>query len=109
MAISNVSICGIFCNECKECKIRCSGCNIIKGNVFWAEYTDKKTCLIHECCIEKKGFKHCGECEELPCRLYFDTMEPNATLEKHEEDIFERVEQLKKMKHCPALINNTTE
>ena len=54
--------CGTVCNTCqfKE-KFNCGGCDKQNGKIFWGE------CDIFKCAFAK-GFKHCGECKELPCK-----------------------------------------
>ena len=54
--------CGTNCNTCqfKE-KFNCDGCNKQEGKIFWGE------CDIYKCATAK-GYKHCSECKELPCK-----------------------------------------
>ena len=53
--------CGTDCSGChfKE-KFNCKGCTRQEGTIFWGE------CDIYKCAIAK-GYKHCGECKDLPC------------------------------------------
>ncbi|MBE6930610.1 MAG: DUF3795 domain-containing protein [Ruminococcaceae bacterium] len=54
--------CGTDCMTCRfREKSGCSGCSRQNGKIFWGE------CDIFRCAAQK-GFKHCGECSELPCR-----------------------------------------
>lgn len=59
------SRCGIACFECEylEQKVCEGGCLAIK-KPFWAQ----ENCPVKTCC-EKKGYMHCGECENFPCDL----------------------------------------
>lgn len=54
--------CGTDCNTCqfKE-KFHCGGCEKMHGKIFWGE------CDIYKCAANK-GFHHCGDCQELPCK-----------------------------------------
>jgi len=57
-----VSYCGLLCNTCSFAKSHnCSGCHSTKGNPFYGE------CHIAACAI-KKGYVHCGQCPEMPCK-----------------------------------------
>ena len=39
-----ISCCGVICSECEYYPIDCKSCPIIKGQVFWLEYTGEKIC-----------------------------------------------------------------
>ena len=54
--------CGTDCATCsfKE-KTNCKGCLEMDGILFWGE------CDIYKCAANK-GFHHCGDCQELPCK-----------------------------------------
>lgn len=57
-----IAYCGAYCEVCEwKDKIGCKGCKANQGNMFWGE------CDKAKCCIEK-GFNHCGECSNLPCK-----------------------------------------
>ncbi|MEL7656083.1 MAG: DUF3795 domain-containing protein, partial [Bacillota bacterium] len=90
-----VSPCGVDCSGCKSYPETCLGCREIEGKVFWAAYIGADTCPMYHCCANERQLKHCGECEELPCHIYFDTQDPEMTKEEHEEGIRQRVEILK--------------
>ena len=57
--------CGIFCGLCtkyqSKAPSRCLGCRIGEQHSW---------CSIYNCCIMKKGFTTCIECEEYPCERY---------------------------------------
>lgn len=65
--------CGTDCNTCqfKE-KFNCVGCDKQDGKIFWGE------CDIYKCATAK-GFKHCGECKELPCKDLTEFIENGHT------------------------------
>ena len=55
------SYCGLLCDTCPYIESHgCKGCLSLKGKQFWGD------CSVALCCIEK-GYKHCGECPEVPC------------------------------------------
>lgn len=89
------SICGVHCDECKDFNKTCPGCNEIEGKVYWTSYVGAGTCPMYDCCVNKKTFKHCGKCGELPCKLYYETQDPTVSAEKHEKGIQDRVKILR--------------
>jgi hypothetical protein len=38
-----------------------------------------KTCPLFNCSVNKKGFKSCGDCEELLCKLFREMKDPNSS------------------------------
>jgi hypothetical protein len=48
--------------------------------------------------VNKKGFKTCAECSELPCQIYYDWKDPSMTDEAHIQSIKDRVLLLKENK-----------
>lgn len=93
-----ISLCGVQCGGCAEYGKTCEGCAAISGKVFWAGYLGLEICPIYNCCVNEKGFEHCGECGELPCPMYFDTKDPSVSDEEHKLGIQRRVAALKKDK-----------
>lgn len=57
-----VSCCGLDCLECEAYGKTCQGCDKTRGKPFWLEDTDDETCRIYRCCVERKSYRHCGEC-----------------------------------------------
>lgn len=57
--------CGIFCGLCtkyqSKAPSRCLGCRIGEQHSW---------CSIYRCCVMKKGYTTCMECEEYPCERY---------------------------------------
>lgn len=57
--------CGIFCGLCakyqSKAPSRCIGCRLGEQHSW---------CSIYRCCVMKKGFTTCIECEEYPCERY---------------------------------------
>jgi hypothetical protein len=91
-----LSACGLICDNCEFLNKTCTGCHNVKGSTFWAkEMMPSKTCPMYDCPVNKKGFKDCGGCNELPCKLFLDMKDPNTTEEEHHKSIGERVARLR--------------
>lgn len=86
--------CGAICDECPSFNTECAGCGPICGRVFWAKYIDKEICPVYQCCDDKK-IKNCGECSELPCKMWFELKDPEMTDAQHKVSIDKRVERLR--------------
>ena len=63
--IALAGCCGIFCGLCakyqSKAPSRCIGCRLGEQHSW---------CNIYRCCVMKKGFNTCMECEEYPCERY---------------------------------------
>ena len=101
----DISVCGIDCaTACAECNSiheelknnPCKGCNAMEGKIFWTKFVNLDTCPIYSC-VKEKQLKHCGQCQQLPCNIYFDMKDPSMSDEKHQQSIKDRVEILKKL------------
>ncbi len=91
-----LSVCGIDCSKCQYFNVSCNGCNAVEGSPFWAkEYFPNKICSLYECAVIKNRFKSCGDCNELPCKMYIELKDPNMSEEDHKKSITERVLRLK--------------
>ena len=91
-----LSACGLICNECEYFGNKCDGCIAVNGSTFWAkEMMPSKVCPMYDCSVNKKGFKNCGSCSELPCSIFLGMKDPNSTDEEHRKSISERVLRLK--------------
>ena len=89
-----LSPCGINCEECPV-KNECEGCNACGGKPFYLKDFGVDVCPMFDCAVNKKGYKTCGECPELPCQIFYDWKDPSMTEEAHLQSIKERVELLK--------------
>ena len=89
-----MSCCGVVCGECEYYPEGCGGCDKIKGQVFWLEYTKGTVCEIYDCCMNKKRYHNCGECEELPCGFY-DLQDPTKTEEENEKGLRQQLINLR--------------
>lgn len=54
------------------------------------------TCPIYDCVRNNKCMQNCGECGEVPCKIWFDTRDPKFSDEEFNENIAMRVQALKK-------------
>ena len=60
------SRCGIMCSQCEyRERMNCEGCTKI-DRPFWGD-----SCAVKSCC-EGRGYEHCGQCPEFPCKLLTD-------------------------------------
>jgi len=89
-----ISVCGTDCSACYCFGKMCNGCNSCKGKVFHAP--EGKVCPIYDCVINNKCMHNCGECGEIPCKIWFDTRDPKFSDEEFNENIAMRVQTLKK-------------
>jgi hypothetical protein len=100
--MKDISVCGINCAAaCADCNKHeelksnpCKGCNAIEGKIFWTKYLNLEVCPIYTC-VKEKQLKHCGECAQMPCKIYSDMKDPNMSEEQHRQSIKDRVEALK--------------
>ena len=92
-----LTACGCNCSECEYFKnAECSGCSKIQGKVWWANHVNADICPIYDCVKNKKKFGNCGVCSEIPCTLWRDLQDPRHTDAQHEDNIRNRVGNLKK-------------
>lgn len=89
-----ISVCGTDCSACYCFGKMCNGCNLCEGKVFHAP--EGKACPIYDCVINNKCMHNCGECGEIPCKIWFDTRDTKFSDEEFNENIAMRVQTLKK-------------
>ncbi len=96
-----IAYCGAYCGDCEwRQKIGCKGCKANAGKMFWGE-CDKATCCI------SKGYSHCGECDELPCKTLTELF-----CDPEHGDNGERLENLKNWKkgnYCYKKLQNSAQ
>jgi hypothetical protein len=92
--IEYLSVCGVDCGTCSFLNNGCGSCKGIEGKTFWAIEHFGGICPIYDCSVNKFKFSFCGECSELPCKLYFDIKDPNLSEEQHLQSINKRVNNL---------------
>jgi hypothetical protein len=91
-----LSVCGLKCNECEFFNKTCSGCVAVKGSTFWAqEMMPNKVCPLFDCAVNKKGYKDCGDCADLPCIMFREMKDPKTSDEEHQKMLLERVKLLR--------------
>ena len=91
-----LSACGLNCGECQFYPKECAGCNAVKGKPFWtAEATLTSICPLFDCAINQKGFGNCGDCMELPCKIFMDLKDPSISDAEHQKSIQLRINNLR--------------
>lgn len=59
--------CGLYCGVCVDyldykschgCQCSCESCDRTEHH---------SNCDIYKCCVDKKGFESCGDCDDFPC------------------------------------------
>jgi len=93
-----LSVCGLLYDQCEYFNSSCTGCQAVQGSTFWAqEAFSDKICPLYQCSVMDKGYSHCGQCPELPCKNYTDLRDPNISEEEYNQSIKERVSRLRQM------------
>lgn len=93
-----IEVCGIDCKDCSAFVDKsCAGCRSIQGKVSWASYLNLETCPIYNCCVNEKKLEHCGQCDQLPCNIHYDTRDPSYSIEEHKKDVERRAQLLKSL------------
>jgi hypothetical protein len=66
------------------------------GKPFWTtEATENGICPLYDCSINKKMFNNCGECSDLPCKIFIDLKDPSISDSEHQKSIKQRVTNLR--------------
>ena len=87
----NISVCGMDCSVCYCFGKMCNGCNSCEGKVFHAP--EGKACPIYDCVRNSKCMQNCGECSDVPCKIWFDTRDPKFSDEEFSENVTMRVQR----------------
>lgn len=87
--------CGTNCETCYDYKVNCPGCRKSEGKAYWTSYTGLDVCPIYRCCIGDRGHVSCGECSNLPCRLFYENRDPAVSPETHAADVLLRAGRLR--------------
>lgn len=96
ITIMNISACGLVCDKCEFYEKMCNGCMVSAGKPFWTTHDDNPDiCPLFNCSVNDRGYKNCGSCNELPCKMFLSLKDPNATEEQHHESMKKRIELLK--------------
>jgi hypothetical protein len=67
----------------------------LEGRVEWAPFYGKERCPIYECVLAK-GITSCGDCGLAPCKVWYDTRNPDASDEEFKADLDNRLANLMK-------------
>ncbi|MGL5259727.1 MAG: helix-turn-helix domain-containing protein [Lachnospiraceae bacterium] len=89
----DISVCGTDCSSCYCFGKMCNGCNSCEGKLFHAP--EEKACPIYDCVNNNKCMKSCGECNEVPCKIWLDTREPKFSDEEFNENVAMRINALR--------------
>jgi len=93
-----ISICGVYCQEeCTAYPDECMGCNQIEGKVSWAKFYGKIVCPIYKC-VQKNEYETCLACVKLPCKIWYETRNPELSDEEFKKEIAWRKDNLRKSK-----------
>ncbi len=93
-----ISACGLICDDCQFFQKECTGCFMMNGKPFWtAQATVRGICPLYDCSINQKGYRNCGECNELPCKMFTDLKDPNISDTEHQDSIQSRIKNLRRL------------
>ncbi|MEI6123868.1 MAG: DUF3795 domain-containing protein [Bacteroidota bacterium] len=92
-----ISACGLVCTECEFfLNQQCHGCYAVKGATFWAkEMMPTQVCPLFDCSVNSRGYRSCGNCEELPCATFLQMKDPSISDEEHTKQLAVRQQRLK--------------
>ena len=93
----NLSPCGINCDKCPLRETCGNGCQQHCGKPFYIEKFGVECCPIYSCSVTKNGYKNCGECDKLPCQIFYDWKDPSMTDEEHRQAINENATLLREL------------
>ncbi|MDE6312935.1 MAG: hypothetical protein K2M46_04845 [Lachnospiraceae bacterium] len=88
-----ISVCGMDCSSCYCFGEMCNGCNLCEGKVFHAP--EGKACPIYDCARNSRCMQTCGECGQVPCKIWFDTRDPKFSDEEFNQNVTMRVQALR--------------
>lgn len=91
-----IARCGLDCRECYAYPEQCPGCEAVVGKPFWTEEVGGETCFIYKCCADK-AHAHCGRCDELPCKAWYELKDPSLSDEEHLRMIEQRANVLRRL------------
>ncbi len=91
--IIGLSCCGTDCSECSCYGDMCQGCNESCGKVF--HVPEGKSCPIYACSVQKSKRANCAGCDQLPCKIWMATRDPQMSDEQFAANTQERIDNLK--------------
>jgi hypothetical protein len=87
-------VCGASCERCPHLYVECkTDCENLQGKVYWAKFIGADVCPVYQC-VKDHGYTNCGDCEKLPCEIWFTLKDPSMTNEEHQQSIADRVKLL---------------
>ena len=86
--------CGRDCESCDYTE-SCDGCYAMEGRPFYIADFGMDICPVYDCSVNKRGYKSCAECPDLPCQIIHVWKDPSVTDEAHINSINDRVAILK--------------
>jgi len=89
-------VCGLYCGACELLSMKCRGCGYEQGKPFWTDMLPTKICPLYECCQNQKGWEHCGQCDDFPCKTFLELRDPSLTEEEFKESLEMRKKELKR-------------
>lgn len=89
-----ISACGRYCDKCDVYNISCFGCYHTRKEKLM-DYEDNM-CPIYKCVMDKYDERICSRCSELPCKHFYECINPKLTDEENKQDIENRVALLKR-------------
>jgi hypothetical protein len=89
-------VCGIYCGGCRFLGQQCKGCGYVEGKPFWAAQVPGGVCPFHDCCRNQRKLEHCGQCADLPCKLFNDVRDPSQSEEEFQKSLEERLAALRR-------------
>ncbi|MDL2233149.1 DUF3795 domain-containing protein [Ruminococcaceae bacterium OttesenSCG-928-L11] len=92
-----ISCCGVDCGACEGYPEDCKGCTPLDGKPEWTTYAHIRQCYIYLCCRMEKGLDHCGKCEQMPCKRYFDCADPASSREEQVQSIYFKMKGIAKL------------
>lgn len=90
--------CGLYCGDCEFYPEKCAGCGHIDGKPFWAAEYGMVYCALYNCCVNRSGLEHCGECIDFPCEIFTSLRDPAMSDEEFEKSLEKRKSDLLRRK-----------
>jgi hypothetical protein len=92
--MSQITACGLVCQDCSFLGKACQGCAVSEGRPFWAAQFGVRVCPLYECAT-RQGYLTCGQCPSLPCDTFKNQNDPKMTEEESRRSLSERIARLK--------------
>jgi hypothetical protein len=93
--VSQITVCGLKCQECVFLGTTCPGCAASEGKPFWAVSGNPRVCPLYDCAVRQRQFSTCGQCPSLPCDTFSTLKDPAMTDDEFRRSLHERIGRLK--------------